>query len=328
MRDTLKVLFRVILALAVLAVVAVALFVTQPMIPRRVPPPEEASPRRLRYDVTALTQIVPRNLLDARKLEEAAALVRRTWEEEGLHVFDQTWEVQGSTVRNVMVRFGPESGGRVVVGAHYDAFGRNPGADDNASGVAGLLELGRLLKRHPPAGAVELVAYGLEEPPWFGSPQMGSAVHARQLRLEPAHLRGMIALEMIGSFSEERGSQSFPSPILKLLYPSRGNFAAVAGRPADYGLVRRVKWAMVDATDLPVRSFTAPAAIAGTDLSDNRSFWNERYKAVMVTDTAFYRNPRYHTAEDLPDRLDYPRMAQVAQGVACAVQVAASRPAR
>jgi hypothetical protein len=313
-------IFRVILALVVLAILSVALFVSQPMIPRRAPPPAAASALHLERDVRALAALVPRNLSSPNNLEQAAAWVKRCWEEEGIEVTEQEYAVSGSLVRNVIVRFGVGTGARVVVGAHYDAFGHNPGADDNASGAAGLIELGRLLKRYPPGGPVELVAYTLEEPPWFGGPEMGSAVHARSLKSDVVRLRGMIALEMIGCFSDAPGSQSFPSPVLRLLYPSRGNFVAVGGRVDDNGLLRRVKRAMADATRLPVRSITAPPRIGGTDLSDNRSYWSERYPAVIVTDTAFYRNTRYHTREDTPDLLDYGRMADVVTGVFAAVR--------
>ncbi len=309
-----------LLAVLLLAAVAAALFVTQPMRPGRAVPPETASARRLERDVRDLCAIVPRNLSDPVKLDEAAGVLSRSWAQSGVTAEEQSFEVNGATLRNLVARFGNEGNVHIVVGAHYDAVGRSPGADDNASGVAGLLELGRLLRRHPPARPVELVAYALEETPWFGGPQMGSAVHAASLRHEGVRVRGMIALEMIGCFSDERGSQSYPSAALKLLYPSRGDFVAVAGRLQEYGLVRRVKRAMADATDLPVRSVTAPPSVAQHDLSDHRSYWLHGYRAVMVTDTAFYRNRRYHTAEDTPDTLDYPRMASVVTGVFAAVQ--------
>jgi hypothetical protein len=315
-----KTLFPVILAATLLVLVLVAVFVTQPMRPRSDPPPTAAEPARLRRDVMALSGIRPRNLEAPANLDAAARYVSERWQSEGLDVHEQSFEVKGERVRNLSVLLGPEGGVRLVVGAHYDAFGPFPGADDNASGVAGLLELGRLLRMNPPGGSVELVAYALEEPPWFGGPQMGSAVHAASLRTESVHVRGMIALEMIGCFSDAPGSQSYPSAALKLIYPTRGTFVAVAGRPQEVGFQRRVKRAMADATDLPVRSITGPASLAGIDLSDNRSYWEEGYRAVMVTDTAFNRNTRYHTAQDTPDLLDYDRMAKVVTGVFAAVR--------
>lgn len=309
-----------ILAALALLLVGLALFLTQPMAPRPVAPAAVADVKRLRRDVRELCRIRPRNLTDPERYAEAVAYLRSRWVEAGLNVQDQPYEVSGVPVTNLIVRFGPEGGERVVVGAHYDVAGPYPGADDNASGAAGLLELGRMLREHPPAGSVELVLYTLEEPPWFGGPQMGSAVHAKSLRAESVRVRTMIALEMIGCFSDAPKSQSYPSPLLKILYPTRGNFVAVAGRVQDLGMVRRVKRAMAAATALPVRSINAPPALAQHDLSDHRSYWNERYSAVMVTDTAFFRNTRYHTAEDTPELLDYFRMANVVTGVFAAVQ--------
>jgi Zn-dependent M28 family amino/carboxypeptidase len=311
------------LVLAVFAVAFLVLLVTQPVVRHHKAPPAEASVVNLSRDVRALSGLVPRNLADPIKLDEAAAYVKQEWHAAEIAVDDQPFEVSGVVVRNLVTRFGADSGTRVIVGAHYDASGPYPGADDNASGAAGLLELGRLLRKHPPQGGVELVAYTLEEPPWFGGPQMGSAVHAASLRKgkeDAVRVRGMISLEMIGCFLDEPGSQTFPTPLLKLIYPTRGNFIAIGGRFRDMELLRQVKTAMANATDLPVRSISAPPRLAGTDLSDNRSYWNEGYRAVMVTDTAFYRNTRYHTAEDTADRIDFERMAKVVTGVFAAVR--------
>lgn len=231
----------------------------------------------------------------------------------------QSYEVHGALFTNVVARFGPEQGERVIVGAHYDACDGLPGADDNASGVAGLLALARMYQEHPPKLPVELVAFTLEEPPHFRLPTMGSVVHARSLAKEGAKVRAMICLETIGTFEDRPGSQTYPIPGLGGVYPDRGDFIAVVGDATSPLLVRKVKAAMASASPLPVWSINAPAAIPGIDFSDHRSYWAEGFPAVMVTDSAFYRNPRYHTARDTPDRLDYPRMAQVIQGVRVAV---------
>jgi Zn-dependent M28 family amino/carboxypeptidase len=155
--------------------------------------------------------------------------------------------------------------------------------------------------------------------PFFGSREMGSAVHARSLSEAGARVKAMLSLEMIGYFSDAPGSQKLPFAALGLLYPRRGNFIAVVGRLSQPGLVRRVKRSMMSATDLPVRSINAPSLIPGVDLSDHASYWREGYPAVMVTDTAFYRNDWYHTERDTPDTLDYARMAEVVAGVRRAV---------
>ncbi|MGC4000028.1 MAG: M28 family peptidase [Anaeromyxobacter sp.] len=147
--------------------------------------------------------------------------------------------------------------------------------------------------------------------------------HARSLREADAQVRLMISVEMIGTFDDAHGSQTFPVATKTLIYPDTGNFIAVVGR--DAGLVAQVAGGMKAASGVPVETLSAPAGVPGTDLSDHRSFWAVGYPAVMVTDTAFYRNPRYHTSRDRPERLDYRRMAEVVEGIACAVQAVAGR---
>jgi Zn-dependent M28 family amino/carboxypeptidase len=166
---------------------------------------------------------------------------------------------------------------------------------------------------------VELVAYTLEEPPFFRSEQMGSAMHAKALKQEGAVVRVMFSLEMIGYFSDARNSQQFPSSAFSLFYPTEGNFISVVGKMDDGMLVRRIKKAMTRATSLPVYSINAPRLIPGVDLSDHLSYWREGYPAVMITDTAFYRNANYHTLDDTAERLDYRRMGQAVEGVYAAV---------
>ena len=263
--------------------------------------------------------LAPRSVAHPRNLDAAASYVTARLAENGAEVSLQRYEVSGSEFRNVIGRLGPDTAERVVVGAHYDAAGPFPGADDNASGVAGVIELARVLAGAPLQRAVELVAYPCEEPPFFRTPYMGSMVHAASLRDEGVRVKAMIALEMIGYFSDEPGSQSFPTPLLKPFYPSRGNFITVVGKLGQGPLIRRVRRAMRGGSPLPVRTIQAPRAIPGVDFSDHASYWAAGFDAVMVTDTAFYRNPHYHTARDTPDTLDYRRMAMVVEGVRSAV---------
>jgi Zn-dependent M28 family amino/carboxypeptidase len=171
-----------------------------------------------------------------------------------------------------------------------------------------------MLARERLSHRVELVAFALEEMPFFGTGAMGSAVHAASLRASGRRVRAMICLEMLGCFDDRRGSQRFPFPLLRLFYPSRGNFIAVVGNAGGIGIVRRVKRSMRAGSNLPVHSINAPAIVPGVDLSDHRSYWREGFPAVMITDTAFYRNDRYHSAADTPETLDYPRMAEVVRG--------------
>lgn len=264
-------------------------------------------------------ELSPRDAGHPENLDRAAAWIRGELERAGGRTSEQPYQAGGETYRNVIASFGPDTRDRIVVGAHYDTAGALPGADDNASGVAGLIELAGLLGKKAPRTRVDLVAYSTEEPPWFGSRSMGSAVHAAALAERRVRVRAMICLEMIGCFRDEPGSQRFPAPGFGLVYPSRGNFIVVTGKTGQGALAKRVKSAMRQATPLPVESVVAPAAIPGVDLSDHRNYWAHGYPAVMITDTAFYRNDNYHSEGDRPETLDYRRMAMVVQGVHAAV---------
>ena len=296
--------------------------VTQPLWPRkRAPSQARVDPTRLEAHVRVLAErLIPRDAHHPENLDRVAAYIRKAFEQTEGRVAEQVYRIGGNTYRNVVLQLGPETGERIVVGAHYDAFAELPGADDNASAVAGLIELAHLLDGAPLSTTVELVAYTLEEPPYFRSNRMGSAVHARSLRKQDIPLRLMICLEMIGCFSDEPNSQHFPLPLLRLFYPSKGNAIAVVGKLNGGRDVRRVKRSMRSATTLPVYSFNGlPGLVVGLDMSDHLSYWRYGYPAVMVTDTAFLRNTAYHTDQDTPDRLDYERMAMVVEGVYKAV---------
>jgi len=207
----------------------------------------------------------------------------------------------------------------LVVGAHYDSVSRSPGADDNGSGVAGMLELARILRDNPPPG-LRLLAFCPEEPPAFRTRSMGSYVYAQSLKTNNIRLTGMICLEMIGYFTDAPGSQSYPLPFMNRVYPKEGNFIAIVGNIGSALWTRRVKQAFRTGTDLPVESLNAPGIMVGIDFSDHWSFNKFNYPAVMVTDTAFYRTPHYHMPSDLPDTLDYLRMAKVVDGLSAAVR--------
>ena len=312
--------------LPILAGVALVLLgawalLTQPFVARRERGAEgpRADAGRLAADVARLVRLAPRDAAHPKNLDRAADELSRSLREAGASVTELPYEVSGHRYRNVIGSFGPEAGRRVIVGAHYDAYMEFPGADDNASGVAGVLELARLLGTARLRGRIDLALWPLEEPPHFGSDAMGSFVHARSLADAGVPVLAMLSLEMIGCFRDEPGSQQLPVSLLKLVYPTTGNFIAVVGRPSEIGLVRRVKGSMRSASDLPVRSMNAPQGFPAIDLSDHLSFWRAGYPAVLVTDTAFYRNPRYHTSADTPDTLDAARMAKVVDGVLLAV---------
>jgi Zn-dependent M28 family amino/carboxypeptidase len=278
------------------------------------------NPSRLQTHVRQLSEtFFPRDAGTPDTLDRAASYIRQQFEEAGGDIAEQPFSIGNITYRNVVARFGPHTKDCIVVGAHYDAAGRLPAADDNASGVAGLIELAYLIGKNPPQTCIELVGFTLEEQPFFRTSTMGSAVHARSLKARGVTVRIMFSLEMIGYFNDAPHSQSFSFSLLAAFYPSQGNFIAVIGNFTQGLTVRRVKRAMQSASPLPVYSINAPRIVPGIDLSDHSNYWDEGYKAVMITDTAFYRNANYHTRGDTPDTLDYQRMAQVVQGVYAAV---------
>ena len=259
--------------------------------------------------------VYPRSFDFPEHLNAAADYIKNDLTAVGIVVEEQKYLVQGVPYRNLIARFGPADGKVLVMGAHYDSHGDTPGADDNASGVAGLLELAKLLQKSPPSRPVELVFYTLEEPPYFRTENMGSAVHSRSLVESKRPVDMMISVEMIGYFTDAPDSQSFPLSAMKLVYPTQGNFIAVVGRYKDMVATRRVKSALKGVDGLPVRSINAPALVTGIDFSDHLNYWAQGFSAVMVTDTSFYRNHEYHRSGDTYERLNYPRMAQVVQGL-------------
>lgn len=310
--------WRLTIAAVVVAIASggLAACVTQPGVLAITSPPARVDVATLERHVRTLSrEFHPRSAAHPFNLDAAADYVIAELRLAGATPHVQTFEVAGREYRNVIARFGPDSGPVLVIGAHYDAWNGTPGADDNASGVAGLLELARLLSATPPTRPVELVAFTLEEPPFFRTEDMGSMRHARSLRGEGREVRLMLSLEMIGYFRDEPGSQRYPTRALKLLYPERGDFIALVGAYRDFGEMRRVKGLFKGAAGLRAVSINAPAFVQGVDFSDHASYWRHGMPAIMVTDTAFQRNPNYHGTGDTPETLDYERMAQVVQGV-------------
>jgi Zn-dependent M28 family amino/carboxypeptidase len=303
-------------AAAILLLLALAIVLRQPVMILRRDRGPRADARRIERDVRFLTSTaLPRNAAHPESLHRTAEWIARSFRESGARVTMQSFQARGQTWENVVAEFGPDDHAQplLIIGAHYDAFGEmgsRPGADDNASGTAALLEIARLLGQVHPAAPLMLVAYTNEEPPFFGSEEMGSAIHASALAREHRRVKGMICLEMIGYYTQE---QSWPTPLFSLLYPTRGDFIAVAGGWRDRGLTRQVKRGIIGAGGIAVVSFTGPRETS--DASDQRNYWSHGWLAVMVTDTAFLRNPNYHTTRDTAATLDYQRMAAVVNGV-------------
>lgn len=273
-------------------------------------------PDRMRADVAMLSQAFhPRDWQTPENLERSADAIADALRKAGAAVEFQTYEAFGKSYRNVIGRVGMGHDRKIIVGAHYDSCNDTPGADDNASGVAGMLELARIIGANPPDAEIEFVAYTLEEPPFFGGPLMGSAIHAASVADHADRIIGVIVLEMIGYFSDERGSQSYPLPLMRCFYPSRGNFITVVSRWDQGAWIKALKTGMKGATSLPIYSFRGPQSLPGVDFSDHRNYWAYDIPAAMVTNTAFHRNTAYHTVHDTAERLDYQRMAMVVTGV-------------
>ena len=285
-------------------------------------PVPAADTARLRQHLLFLTTTPqPRNYRHPAVLDSVAAYLTQQLRAAGAQeVGEQPYEVQGRSYRNVLASFGPAEGPRLIIGAHYDVCGEQPGADDNGTGVAALLELARLLGQQGGLPyRIDLVAYTLEEPPFFRTPQMGSYVHAAALKAAGVPVRGMVALEMLGYYDDRRGSQYYPIWPLKFIYGSRGNYVTVAQRFGNGRFGRRFARRYRQAAALPVKRFKAPAWLPGIDFSDHLNYWKFHYPAVLLTDTAFYRNRRYHQAGDTLARLDTRRLGLVVDALLATV---------
>ncbi len=273
-----------------------------------------AEQERLYKDVKFLTELRPyRNYLNLESLEKVCDYIKREFDEAGLQLEEQKWVAAGREYTNVIASYNRCEGKRLVVGAHYDVCGDQPGADDNASAVAGLLETARLIGQHKPEidYQIDFVAYCLEEPPFFGSENMGSFVHAKSLFEAKVDLLGMICYEMIGYFSDQPNSQPFPSPELARIYPSTADFIIVVGIEPYAEFNQKVKSLMAENAkiDVQVISFPSQEGLAG--LSDHRNYWHFGYQALMINDTSFIRNPNYHLPSDTIETLNFEKMAEV-----------------
>jgi len=278
---------------------------------------------RLRRHVNTLAgEIGERHVWRPKALEAAARYIEAEFSAVGYEVASQAYETHGVSCRNLEVTVPGASKAIVLAGAHYDTVAGSPGADDNASGVAGLIEIARALRPLQPACAVKLVAFVNEEPPFFFFGEMGSKVYAEAARRRGDDIRAMLSLEMLGCYSDARGSQAYP-PFLKWLYPDRGDFIAFVSNLRSRGVLDEVVRAFRAGSDFPAERLASPGFVPGVSWSDQLSFWRAGYPAVMVTDTAFYRYPHYHQPTDTPDRIAFPEMARVVDGLAKAIAVLA-----
>ncbi|HXZ52923.1 MAG TPA: M28 family peptidase [Burkholderiales bacterium] len=255
------------------------------------------------------------NVAHPAALERSARYIEKTLSALGYAVSRQEFGTRGVKVRNLEVSKG--SGTRVVViGAHYDSATDAVGADDNGSGVAALLELARFLRTFEPAPGLEvrLVFYVNEELPWFATGDMGSFVHATGLAKDGKDVAAMLSLETIGWYSENFDSQRYPFPF-SLFYPSKGNFVGFVANLRSRGLMHRVVGTFRRAVAFPSEGVAAPESIPGIGWSDQWAYWKYGWPALMVTDTAVFRYPHYHTLRDTPDKVGYERLARVVIGL-------------
>jgi len=279
---------------------------------------DQQLPAKLKVHVLAVAS-EEHNVGHPEALERSARYIESTLSGLGYAVSLQEFETEGVKVRNLEVRRTGSGTGKpriIVIGAHYDSALGAVGADDNGSGVAALLELARLLKPVQPAEGLEmrLVFYVNEELPWFGTEKMGSLVHASGLAREERQVVAMLSLETIGWYSDAPGSQRYPFPF-NLLYPSTGDFVGFVANPRSRTLLHRVIASFRRHTAFPSEGAVGLESIAGVGWSDQWAYWKFGWPAVMVTDTALFRYPHYHTLRDTPDKLDYDRLARVARGL-------------
>jgi hypothetical protein len=284
-----------------------------------------ATEARLRDHLKALTVgIGERSVLVPGNLKKTAGYIRDFYGGIGIEARLEPYDYHGVEVVNVVaeVQLSPRPSRRVLIGAHYDSVAGTVGADDNASAVAVQLETARqvtaLRGRKDLDVAVVFVSFALEEPPAYGTRFMGSRVYAEQARRRNERIDAMLCLEMVGYTCPEPGCQSYPFPLMFLGYPKEGNFIGIVGNFDSRGLTRALFESFKKNHGLPVIKLTVPFngwVMPAVRLSDHASFWDEGFKAVMITDSAFYRNPHYHLASDMMDTLDYRFMAEVVENV-------------
>lgn len=285
---------------------------------------EQALADRLFTHVDRLAGLIgPRVLTQPRAYQAAVTYIERTLPAEGEKITHETYQLGGYDASNIILerRGTTRPDEIIVIGAHYDTVPETPGADDNASAVAMLLEVARLTQSFPSKRTIRFVAFPCEEPPHFHTDTMGSQQYARLCRQRRENIVGMLCLEMVGYYSTAPNSQKVPNEIPRLLrpfFPKRGNFLAAVANLRSLRLLWSFRRGFKKAAKFPLFTVALPEIIHAIRLSDNSSFWDQGFPALMITDTSFLRNPHYHHATDLPGTLDYPRMSRATLGVASA----------
>lgn len=276
----------------------------------------QSDTNRIKAQMTVLTQTaVHRNYENMDQLNEIADYLHAEFTKYADTVYFQSYFIGKREYKNVIASFGTQHEERIVVGAHYDVCGEQEGADDNASGTVGLLELARQLDTVTTSQRIDLVAFTLEEPPFFRSEYMGSYIHAQSLITDSANVKGMICLEMIGYFADAKKTQDYPLGLLRLFYGSRGNYITLVNQFGPGKFARKFTKRFKHKSAVKAKQFKGPKSLPGIDFSDHLNYWQVGISALMITDTAFYRNKQYHQKGDTMNRLDYDRMAQVIDAV-------------
>ena len=280
---------------------------------------------QLRTHLTALTVTIgERSVRFPDNMKKSVAYILSFYKDLGLQAWSEPYDYKGVEVANVVAEIssGPNPARQYLLGAHYDSVAGTVGADDNASAVAVQLETARYLKelfgREKPDLKVKLVSFALEEPPAYRTRFMGSRVYAKKASREKEKIDGMICLEMVGFACYEPGCQQYPFPLGFLGYPETGNFIGIVGNFKSSEFTRALIAEFQKNSELPVVKLTVPFngwIIPSVRLSDHASFWDQGYKAVMITDSAFFRNPNYHTPADTMEKLDYRFMAELVESL-------------
>ncbi len=267
---------------------------------------------RIETDLLKITQTPKsRNYQNIKSLNIVANYIKSELTRVCDSVSFQPYQVNGKTYKNVIGSIGTKHKARIIIGAHYDVCGNQQGADDNASGVVGLLELARLLSKEQLNYRIDFVAYTLEEPPFFRTKQMGSYIHASYLYTNNIPVKGMICLEMIGYYSDKKGSQNFPTQEMAMEYGTIGDFITVVQSEKSGAFGKQIELLMTEQPSIKTKSFKGSSLVSGVDFSDHLNYWRFNYPALMITNTAFYRNKNYHTKNDTIETLDIDKMSAV-----------------
>lgn len=267
---------------------------------------------RIQQDIIAiLATDKPRNSDNLAQLNQVADYIKKEFTKISDSTTEQLFTVDNKEYKNIILSLHTDKKERIIIGAHYDVCGDQDGADDNASGVAGLLELARMLKGQVLNYRIDLVAYSLEEPPYFATDKMGSYIHAKYLHDHQIPVKGMISLEMIGYFSDKENSQSYPIPLLKYVYGDKGDFITIVQKFNAGDFAKEISSQILSNPSIKTVVFQAPKSLQGIDFSDHRNYWDFGYSSIMITNTAFYRNKNYHEPTDTIETLQMNKIGLV-----------------